>query len=911
MKALRDLNKAANDGLHGSTTRDEAVELLDLVLERLVDLVAPLAVTVRQYLALVEARDFEGVSSLLMSNSDPRIRVYLFDQVRDPRLAQALEITELLPGPSLWLAYGYVRHLAADDAAAFSAFVDRVAAGNRLSAEVAAQILMCASFAGADLGAEVDRLSQKAGGRMRTELVARWLRSHVDAVAEAAWWKILTRVVASLEPSARLSRSPHGVDELLDLAIARFPDIAAGPGTRFSSSVIEALARLDAESPYAVLFHFDNRHLRTRTTASLLIETAVRVVAIAESRGEPVDLATLSELSRAVLARAAVVTAIAMAPPEVDIAIAGRAYDAILARMSGEDWPDSMDLETLRVVLPLADITAVARIAGILGEPPPIDTLRADLDHVSGMRADWFRVAQWAAHLPEEYRPATWADALRESAEQGTEFGPPPPVDHLARPRALESPLGHIDITATTVSEFVSLLNGAASIGEPDDPRFAMSLQGTIASHTETHWEAWASDHSAIGQIRDLWARLGIVRALKSEANDAPRLRWEQLQTLWSGLVAEASRLETIGDDAAKPAMGRLAGEVLDQLRHRVAERSRQSGDIDWWAHEVLPATVTMLAWISGEEHDFGMPALFSLRGETVRLLAALSSPIDDDTERNASLSRALDLLADAASADEGFARSVGHWARWLIRRDPTWWDRCNNRLIGPDSSPEIHETILTSNWESGDFAFALLDHDNALLNSFATQPSEDAAAPALTAVLFEVLPIAAIEEQTWSAIFRDRGSAESALRYLFPEGSIDEDPLAVRRLQMLRWITADPARASVIWPSTDVLAGSPDLSDDDLFAFTAGLAGAHRGAPMSTHHLSDRLVRSLPRPDALATLEAMCAGNFGAARAMAQYGMEAVNTWFRSEGQRLPAEVRIRLQHALFEVGFVDGTAV
>jgi hypothetical protein len=149
--------------------------------------------------------------------------------------------------------------------------------------------------------------------------------------------------------------------------------------------------------------------------------------------------------------------------------------------------------------------------------PPPIDTLRADLDHASGMRADWFRAAQWAAHLPEEYRPESWANALRESAEQDTEFGPPPPVDHLAGPRALESPLGDIDITATTVSGFVSLLNGAASVGESDDPRFAMSLHGTIASHTEPHREAWASDHSAIAQVRNLWARLAIVRARAQE----------------------------------------------------------------------------------------------------------------------------------------------------------------------------------------------------------------------------------------------------------------------------------------------------------------------------------------------------------------------------------------------------------
>ena len=53
-----------------------------------------------------------------------------------------------------------------------------------------------------------------------------------------------------------------------------------------------------------------------------------------------------------------------------------------------------------------------------------------------------------------------------------------------------------------------------------------------------------------------------------------------------------------------------------------------------------------------------------------------------------------------------------------------------------------------------------------------------------------------------------------------------------------------------------------------------------------------------------------MCAGNLGADRAMAQYDMEPVNAWFQGEGQLLPADLRTRVQHALFEVGFVDGTA-
>lgn len=910
MTKLRDLNKAANDGLHGSTTRDEAVELLDRALERLVDLVAPLAVTAQQYQALIDAGDFQGVASLLTANSDPRIRVYLFDRVRDPLLAQALDVAELLPGPSLWLAYGYVRHLAEDDIAAFSAFVDRVAGANRLTPEIAGQLLICASFAGPDAAGEVDRLSQKARGQVRVELIALWLRNQADTVTEASWWRILTRVVGELNASGRHFQAPHGVEEVLELAIARLSGIAARARSRFSVAVVAALARLDAESPYVVQFHFDNQHLRARTMSHLLIEAAARVVAIAQSRGEGVNLGALSDRSRAAIERGTVAQAIEMATPGLGVAIAWHAFDSVIARMSGEEWPDSIDQHVLRVVLPLLGPTAVAGIAGALGEPPPPSALRADLDSASEVRADWFRTAQWAAHLPEDARPASWVAALDEAADQGIAFGPPPPMHQIAWPSAHDSPLGEVDVPGTTVPGLVALLNSAVGVGEPDDPKFAMNAQETITAHADTHREAWASDHDAIAQIHDLWARLAIVRALKSEANDAPRLRWEQLQLLWSSLVAEASGLAADGNEAAKPAISRLAAELLEHLRHRVSERPRQPSDIDWWAQEVLPAIVPMLAWIGGEEHNFGMPALFSLRGETVRLLVALSSPIYDDAARDVALGQSLDLLGDVAAADPGFARSVGHWARWLIRRDPAWWDRYADLLIGSRSAPEIHKALLTGNWESRDFAFTLLDRDVALLNAFASQPTDDAAAPALTAVLFDVLPIGAIEQTTWSVMFRDRGAAEMALRCMFPDRPIEEDAYAVRRLEMLRWVATDASRASVIWTSIDVLAGSPDLDDDDLFAFTAELAGSNRGAPMSTYHLADRLVRSLTHPDAVATLEAMCAGNLGTDRAMAQYDMEPVNAWFQGEGQQLPIDLRTRVQHALFEVGFVNADA-
>jgi hypothetical protein len=42
----------------------------------------------------------------------------------------------------------------------------------------------------------------------------------------------------------------------------------------------------------------------------------------------------------------------------------------------------------------------------------------------------------------------------------------------------------------------------------------------------------------------------------------------------------------------------------------------------------------------------------------------------------------------------------------------------------------------------------------------------------------------------------------------------------------------------------------------------------------------------------------------------MAQYDMEAIHAWFQGEGQQLPEGLRVRVRQALFEVGFVDGTA-
>jgi hypothetical protein len=909
MRALRDLNRDANDGLHGSTTRDAAVALLDRTLERLIELVAPLAVTAAKYQPLLEAGDFQAISALLASNSDPRIRVYLFDIVRDPRLGRSLDVEELLPGPSLWLAYGYVRHLAEAHPTEFSGLVDRVVAAGRLSAEAAGQLLLCASFGGAQNASEMARLSERAGSLMRLELVVRWLRGHVEAAPARIWWEVLTRLVDTLDPTTRKFEATYGLEELLDLAISHLPEIALESRSRFYSAVLATLARLDAESPYAVLFHFDNRHLQARATSALLIDVAVDIVALAKVRGESLDLTALADRSRALLERAAVPRAMSIASPDLATRIAARALDLMIARISGDEWPDAIDADAVQKILPLIGPEAAGRIAGALGDPPSFDALGRDLDKAADERADWFREAQWAGYLPDRVCPTSWADALREASGRGITFGPMPATPRFAGPAAHESPLGDLDVVGATVPEFVLRVNGALGVGEPDDPRVALNLGETIANHVSTHREAWAADDAAIGRLRDLWVRLAVARELRSEANTEPRLRWEQLQTLWGQLISETDGFHADGAEAWKPAMGRLSAEILGQLRHRVAERPRGSRDIDWWAEQVLPDVVGMLAWIGDEEPDSGMPAVFSVRGETVRLLIALSSPIDEDTARDAALGRALDLLAYAAASDVGFARSVGHWVRWLIRRDPAWWDRHDIHLIGADSVVEIHDALLTANWASDDLALALLGRDIPLLNSFASQPSDDAAAPLLAAVAFGVVAISAVEESTWSAMFRDRGSAERALRYLFPDRSIEEDQDASRRLEMLRCVAASASRASMIWQAVDCIAGAPDVRDADLFAFTAHLAGSNRGAPMSMHHLADRLVRSLSTHDAVVTLEAVCSGNLGADRMMAQYDMEPVHAWFRGEGQQLPANLRTRVQHALFEVGFtVDG---
>ena len=908
MDTLRDLNRASNAGLHGTTTYDEAVELLDRLLVRLVDLIAPLALTVQPYQELVDAGDFQGLAGRLATNSDFRVRDYLFNQVRDPLLAQHLDIVELLPSPSVWFAHGYVRHLAAEQPASFSQLVDRIISERHMTAQIASQFLTCASFAGADAATEVDRLSKLAGPKTPFELVARWLRSNVEDVPGGTWLRIVTRLIGLLDASGT-SRAPHGFAEVVELAMSSSPQANRTGRARFATAVFVALARLDTEAPYLVPIYFDNLPQRAQSAAGLLIDTASQLLALSAARGEQADLNGLTHDSREVLERAAVAPSIAMATTEVGTRIAHRAVASVIERIVGGGWPDPQERETLEVVLPLVGTEALARVDAVLGEPPTTEQLHHDLDNAAEGRADWFRLGQWAAHLTEDIRPHRWGDALREASEHGFTFGPIPRSRYMAEPHAHKSPLGDIDIAGTAVPEFVDRLNAALAVADAADPRFAMNIREAVIAHATAHRETWADDHHSIGQIHDLWVRRMIVAALKSETNDSPRLSWEQLKDLWSSLGAEAASLQEAGADQAKAALSQLAGEILVHLRHRVQEQPRAAADVDWWTSDVHFSVLPMVAWVGDSEPNIGVPALFSLRGEAVRLLVALSSPIDENTQRDAALGRALDTLAATAAADAAFARSIGHWAQWLIHRAPGWWRRHSDRLIGATSSREVREALLTSNFDSGMFALEIMDTDLKLLNSFSSAETPDSAYPALAAVLAELVPAEAIEERTWAAIFRDNSSAENALRYLFPERPLDDHD-AVRRLEMLRFIAADRARAAAIWRSIDVLAVSPDVTDDDLFAFAADLTTSNRGMPMSTFHLVDRFVRSLTNPATVQVLESMCSGNLGGDRAMAQYELTSLNDWFQREGSSLSADLRTRVRHALFEVGFLENAS-
>ncbi|WP_146082558.1 hypothetical protein [Rathayibacter sp. AY2B3] len=905
MNEMRELNKAANAGVHGSTTYDDALALLNRVLERLVELVAPLAVTSRQYRELVRSKDFESISVLLSSNPDPRIRVYLFDNVRDPLLARTIHIEELLPGRSAWLAYSYVRHLAINNSDEFKALIDRIDADRKLTAEVAAELLDCASIAGAAVAFEVDRLSRKAGREMHSAYVARWLQTQVNGSPKWIWWRVLTRLVTNLDVLARQYHSVHGMNLVLESALSQLPTAAPPDRSKFSSAIINALTQLDRQTPHAIEQHFRYKSTRAQTLAHVLIETSLEVVATEQALGETVDLTMLGKRSHEALVAAALAKAIETSDPGRRALLARRGFDLVIDRMSNSEWPEVPDYNLLAATLPLLGDEAVSSIRAILGEAPSPDVVSADLDPAVSYRADWFREAQWTAYLPEDARPEMWRRVLQQAATQDVNFGPQPAYDPSVAPRAHSSPLQDIDFDDMTVVDLTEVLNSSSALGDPGDPNLLSRRYQQIEAHVKFHREEWLTHFRSVARIQDLGSRLHVLRALKSDAGEAPMPSWGELKSLWMNLLAEVNDFALNGNESAKPVASQLAETVLEHLRHRVAEQPPQAEDIDWWTEEVLPASILMVTWFGSQEHDYGMPALFSVRGEVVHLLVALSSPIDGNITRDVALSHALDRLASIALSDLLFTRSIGHWARWLLHRDAQWWERYSGQFVGPNSSLESRSMLLTANWDSGNFALALLASDLAHLNSYASESTDAAALPALTAVLFNILPITAIEESTWSAIFRDESSCESALRFLFPEHTIDDDPAGSRRIEILRWVAVHAGGGTNLWRASDVLAGSPDLSDVDLFSFTAGLAKSHRGAPLSMGVMSVRLVRSLNLPDAVTTLEAICAGNLGADRPMAQYDIQAVNLWFQESGDTLRPDLRTRVHHALFEIGF------
>lgn len=905
MTTLRDLYRAANAGVHGGEGASDSAALLDSVLEHLVELVVPLAITAPQYQALTDAGDFARVARSLSANSDPRIRVFLFEHVRGPGLAQALELAEILPGQSVWFAYGYLRRLAEDSPVAFIAFVERVITEGRMNAATAAQLLACATLGGVDLASEVDRLTRIAGDSTDFDLVSHWLQRHGSSIPESVWWRVLTQLVPNIDLSGGGFRFAYGLDELVRQGVARAARANARNRERFAKAIFVALARLETSSPYSVQFHCDNPQ-RTPSASTLLIDAATQLVALAVTLDEPHDVSALSDLSRLAIERASAATLVATLPADRADGIAEDSLASTLARISAGEWPDSIDLKLLPEVLPRVRLNQVSLLTDALGSPPGMDELIVDLANSSIDRAAWFRLAQWASYLPEAYCPQPWRAALNASSEHGITFGPPT-HDTSVEPAPHESPLTGLDVANTAVVEFVDLLNSAVAASDQPGPRSALKVQELITAHVNTHRQAWLRDTLAIGRVSDWWMRLAILRELRSDANDTPRVEWIQLVGLWTQLVTEFHKLGATQPDGLKPALARSAQELLEQLSHRATERPREAEDVDWWTEEVLPATVSMAAWIGDAEPDTGMPALFSVRGAAVRLFVMLSSPIVEDDLLDAALCRGLDALTEIAQTDTAFVGCLGRWAQWLIRREPRWWEQSSDKLIGPDNT-NVREVFLTANWESGAFADELLGADFPLLNGYASRDLPDAAEPVLYAVLHDVVPISAVWDTTWSAIFRDVGASGNALRYLFPSERVEQDPQSAKRLRMLESIATVDSRATAIWRSSDVLAASSDVDNQDLFGFLAKLSTRNRGAPASAHFLANRFINSLADPNAVTTLEAMCAGNLGAHRTMAQFDMEGVYVWFSEYGSVLPVALRTRVDHSLFELGYGQG---
>jgi hypothetical protein len=905
MARLKGLNRASNASLHGSGAQQHAAELLDGVLTNLVELVAPLAVTSNPYRELIEAGDFAGIAVRLAGSSDPRIRVYLFEEVRDARLAEELDIAELLPAGSFWLGHIYLRRLAAEQPEDFSRFVSRVIAEGRMTSQHATSLLSCACLADASTRFDVERLISLAGPSTPFDLVARWLSTHAGDIPDQSWWEIVSRLVSVLR-GAGYSRAPYGLAEILNAAIENLPGVSADTRARFGSAVFEALSQLDNDSSYAIQMYFDHPR-RQISTSDLIIGVAVGVLATNNAGGEESDLTTLSESSHAALLQGAVGPSLVLASDEMRVRIAERAFASLLHRISSDEWPVPDENVSLAEVLPLLPADQTSQLDGALGDPPNGEQIRFDLAEIDTARAGWFRLATWAGHLPESFRPARWSRVLEESSRTGLNFGPIPDASY-SLDNSQGEPRFDLDATTLSVTDLVERLNAIDITSGVVSSRQWASLHDVIEAHIALHRSAWAEEHPEIARIRNLPLRRAVLSQLRSGGSDLPRLSWAQLQQLWVGVTSESETLQTSGSEDAKAAVAELAREVIDGLRLSLKDRPRSAADVDWWIEDIHPAVVALASKVGESESDAGLPALYSVRGASVRLLVGLSSPRTDDAQRDQALRIALDLVAEAAKSDRVYASSVGYWARWLIARAPEWWEAQSDHLVGKSSARFIRSAMLKSNFASGNFESSLLGVDVNILNSFGAGASHDAAFPILTAVLADIVPVAAIREETWAAIFKDASSTENALRYLFLE-PLEEDGAAIRRLGLLRRLSADRSRASQIWRSLDTVARSADISDADFFAFGAELAESNRGKPMSMTGLVDRFTRSLANPDAGVVLEAMLSGNLNESRAMTQYDLAPLNAVFNAERTSIPAELRNRIHTSLFEVGFRDQT--
>lgn len=914
MKQFRQIREDANRAVHGSIDRAEAVSLLDNLVDRLIELAGPLTATATDYQLLVDAGNFSELAKRLSLNSDPRVRVFLFDTAHDPRLADSVDLSELLPADGLWLSFGFLRHLANSELGTFAKVVDRAKQANLLTPGIAGQLLICACLAGSEAAVQVDRLARIAGAVGPLDYVVQWLRSTIGKSDDIAWWSTLAYAIRRSGKAAGQTQY-YGLSEVIKMAIESFEGADATRQSMVTKAAYQALADLDHEMPYTVQFFFDNQPRDLQTSSDALIDGCVRLLSFRLARGETLieDLSRgISRESMAVVERAAVARAMSAAEPGVVGGLSERALSELVARIDSGQWPGAFEaLHTEEIVNALGADVCAARLAEALGDAPDAQQVSADLAKISETRAEWFRRANWAGHLPEALTPDSWSIVLEVSAEAGTTFGPEAArPSFFTTPTTPESVLKRVDLDSLEVSDFVFIINGELSTREPSDMHLAVSIQNLVVAHVAEHRSQWKRDFAAILDIQEPWIQKAVIAAM-NDGGEAMPLSWEELQELWRVTASRADTttegLQVVRTVAEQHAVGGLVRELLEQLRDRGASRPRTGADIGWWLYHALPETLMLLQLIGSSELDTGFPVLFSIRGQLVRLLIEMSSPLVTNTEHAEALDTALNELVNIALADQQIAACLGNWASWLIRRSPRWWAQNVDTLVGSAASSEKRRAILNANFRSGDFAPALLSLDLKFLNLFASSTERDAAHPVLWAVLYEIVRIDQIHDTTWSAMFRDASAADTCLRYLFPTDVVEVDVTAARRLRMLAKVCEKKARAATVWRALDILARNTDVSDDDFFDVAAGLAVTNRGVPMLTQHLVERVIRTLPSEQTVKVLESICSGNLGTSRAMAQYDLEGINVWFLQNRGSIPAEQGTRILNALFELGLIN----